>query len=202
MSVRKKLLRRREPQNLEYQKKKLKIVLIVLAVFSVVLLMVLNIGSIELPLPENEQGTKVTQGRIVSCEIQKIGTGLTAQLYVGIQLSSIKTRLLKVNASLSSRDTFQSICDKKIRIKVTYHAGRLLLRPGIRYTVDVIEQSGARPLPLNEPLYNRDEYESKDNKLMDRELIFLLPVILVLFLVGRRNERKKGKSRRNNKGSE
>ncbi len=195
MSTRKKLLRRREPQDLEYQKKKLKIVLIVLMAFTVIMLLVPS--DVKLPLPKNEQGTKVTQGQITSCNLLSLGSG---QMYVGIQLNN-KTKLLELNALRYNWNKFQSMCDKKMRIKVTYHAERLLLRPRrISYTVDLIEQlSGVHPLSGNISLYNRDEWESRSNKFMDRELIFLLPVILVLFLIGRRNEKKKRKKRSSTK---
>ncbi len=135
MSIRKKILIERGSQNISSQKKKLKLVLVVLFVFTALMLVIINI---ELPLPENERGSKEIQGKITSCEMQKIGRGLTAQLYVGIQLDNNKSRLLKLNAPLSMREKYQLICDKRMNVKATYHANRLLIRPEVTYEIDLL----------------------------------------------------------------
>jgi hypothetical protein len=109
----------------------------IIAICSVLGLLLLLSGNINLPLPNGIQEYSETVGRIESCDLDTTGGGKygASNLFVGITFKEKDIPYLSWNTEKSKLDYVKMICRNNKKLNVKYKAQRLLLKPKVTFWI-------------------------------------------------------------------
>ena len=110
----------------------------IIAGCSILGVVLLLFGNINLPLPDDIKKYSETIGHIESCDLNVTGGGKhgTANLFVGITFKEKSIPYLRWNTEKYNLDYVKIICQNKKRLNVKYIAQRSLLNPTVTFWIE------------------------------------------------------------------
>ncbi|OOG49802.1 hypothetical protein B0E50_04220 [Rhodanobacter sp. C01] len=100
---------------------------------------VLSIINIKRDPPPELQGSLFAHGHIVQCNFENLSRSNNSQFFLGITLDAPSAPYLRLNPNNSERGKYESLCQRKAAVHVTYQAIQRLVGP-IRFWVkDIVE---------------------------------------------------------------
>jgi len=90
-----------------------------LLVIAAIPVAIVLIATVEVELPPNLRGSLVAQGNISSCEFQKVRSG---NFSLDLKLDTPMTPKLRFIGPSSERGTYEALCTRKPKVRITYHA--------------------------------------------------------------------------------